>query len=141
MLLIPREGGYLVRSTSTSARSTPRTRAGPRYQVERLIERRSASGARTIEVRKSHGLRSTKSGSGFADKFDDVPAAEMASVRPRVHCRRRLPHASAKAGQGMNVSMQDGFNLGWKLAAVLEAQARPSCCTPTRPSVTRSRRT
>src|SRR5690606_34897489 len=24
-----------------------------------------------------------------------------------------------KAGQGMNVSMQDAFNLGWKLAAVL----------------------
>jgi phenol 2-monooxygenase (NADPH) len=26
---------------------------------------------------------------------------------------------SPKAGQGMNVSMQDGFNIGWKLAAVL----------------------
>ena len=26
---------------------------------------------------------------------------------------------SAKAGQGMNVSMQDGFNLGWKLGHVL----------------------
>src|SRR5699024_1169593 len=32
---------------------------------------------------------------------------------------------SAKAGQGMNVSMQDTFNLGWELAAVLRGQARP----------------
>ena len=25
----------------------------------------------------------------------------------------------------MNVSMQDGFNLGWKLAAVIEGRAKP----------------
>ena len=30
---------------------------------------------------------------------------------------------SAKAGQGMNVSMQDGFNLGWKLGSVLTGRA------------------
>lgn len=33
---------------------------------------------------------------------------------------------SPKAGQGMNVSMMDTFNLGWKLAAVLRGQADPS---------------
>ena len=32
---------------------------------------------------------------------------------------------SAKAGQGMNVSMADAFNLGWKLAAVLRGRAHP----------------
>jgi phenol 2-monooxygenase len=32
---------------------------------------------------------------------------------------------SPKAGQGMNVSMQDTFNLGWKLAAVLTGRAAP----------------
>src|ERR671929_128026 len=32
---------------------------------------------------------------------------------------------SPKAGQGMNVSMQDGFNLGWKLAAVLRKRCAP----------------
>jgi len=32
---------------------------------------------------------------------------------------------SAKAGQGMNVSMQDTYNLGWKLAYVLEGRAKP----------------
>lgn len=32
---------------------------------------------------------------------------------------------SPKAGQGMNFSMQDTFNLGWKLAAVLRGQAIP----------------
>ena len=33
---------------------------------------------------------------------------------------------SPKAGQGMNVSMQDAFNLGWKLAAVLRGHAGPA---------------
>ena len=32
---------------------------------------------------------------------------------------------SPKAGQGMNVSMRDAYNLGWKLAAVLRGRARP----------------
>ncbi|KAK9418303.1 putative FAD binding domain-containing protein [Seiridium unicorne] len=32
---------------------------------------------------------------------------------------------SPKAGQGMNVSLQDGYNIGWKLAAVLRGQADP----------------
>ena len=33
---------------------------------------------------------------------------------------------SPKAGQGMNVSMQDAFNLGWKLALVTKGVAQPS---------------
>ncbi|KAI4609287.1 hypothetical protein J4E80_008536 [Alternaria sp. BMP 0032] len=33
---------------------------------------------------------------------------------------------SPKAGQGMNVSMQDGYNLGWKLGLVVKGIAHPS---------------
>jgi phenol 2-monooxygenase len=33
---------------------------------------------------------------------------------------------SPKAGQGMNVSLQDGYNIGWKLGAVLNGQAPAS---------------
>ncbi|KAL8950890.1 MAG: hypothetical protein Q9222_003107 [Ikaeria aurantiellina] len=33
---------------------------------------------------------------------------------------------SPKAGQGMNVSMQDTYNLGWKLALVIRGIAKPS---------------
>ncbi|KAF2650039.1 hypothetical protein K491DRAFT_609571 [Lophiostoma macrostomum CBS 122681] len=33
---------------------------------------------------------------------------------------------SPKAGQGMNVSLQDGYNLGWKLASVLLGISPPS---------------
>jgi Phenol hydroxylase, C-terminal dimerisation domain/FAD binding domain len=33
---------------------------------------------------------------------------------------------SPKAGQGMDVSMQDGFNLGWKLASVILGRCSPT---------------
>lgn len=33
---------------------------------------------------------------------------------------------SPKAGQGMNVSLQDGYNIGWKLAEILTGLASPS---------------
>lgn len=32
---------------------------------------------------------------------------------------------SPKAGQGMNTSLQDGYNIGWKLAQVLKGQSPP----------------
>ncbi|KAI5360415.1 putative FAD-binding domain, phenol hydroxylase dimerization domain, Thioredoxin-like superfamily [Septoria linicola] len=33
---------------------------------------------------------------------------------------------SPKAGMGLNVSLQDSYNLGWKLAAVINGEAKPS---------------
>jgi FAD binding domain/Phenol hydroxylase, C-terminal dimerisation domain len=43
---------------------------------------------------------------------------------PRVFIAGDACHThTAKAGQGMNVSMQDTFNLGWKLAAVLHGRS------------------
>ena len=45
---------------------------------------------------------------------------------PRVFIAGDACHThSPKAGQGMNVSMQDGFNLGWKLASVIRGRCFP----------------
>jgi phenol 2-monooxygenase len=65
-------------------------------------------------------------GQRVTDRFDDVRADEAGSRLPRVFIAGDACHThSAKAGQGMNVSMQDTFNLGWKLASVLEGRAKP----------------
>jgi phenol 2-monooxygenase len=65
-------------------------------------------------------------GQRLCDKFDDVPAGEEGSRLPRVFIAGDACHThSAKAGQGMNVSMADAWNLGWKLAAVVRGTARP----------------
>jgi phenol 2-monooxygenase len=65
-------------------------------------------------------------GQRLADRFDDVPEPEVGTRLPRVFIAGDACHThSPKAGQGMNVSMQDTFNLGWKLAAVLRGRAAP----------------
>ena len=64
-------------------------------------------------------------GHSITDKFDDVP--EGSDRAPRVFTAGDACHThSPKAGQGMNVSMQDTFNLGWKLVHVLQGRADPS---------------
>ena len=46
---------------------------------------------------------------------------------PRVFIAGDACHThSPKAGQGMNVSMQDSFNLGWKLASALKGLSSPA---------------
>jgi len=65
-------------------------------------------------------------GQRLCHRFDDLPDGSAASVHPRVFIAGDACHThSPKAGQGMNVSMQDGFNLGWKLVAVLRGLAAP----------------
>src|SRR6185295_11986936 len=81
----------------------------------------------TLEVKDIAWWSVYEIGQRLCDKFDDVPAAEIASRFPRVFIAGDACHThSAKAGQGMNVSMQDTFNLGWKLAAVLRGTSSPA---------------
>ena len=80
----------------------------------------------TLDVKEIAWFSIYEVGQRLTDRFDDVPADVVGNRSPRVFIAGDACHThSAKAGQGMNVSMQDAFNLGWKLAAVLEgAQPR-----------------
>jgi phenol 2-monooxygenase len=80
----------------------------------------------TLDVKSVAWFAVYQVGQRVTDRFDDVPEPLTNSRLPRVFIAGDACHThSAKAGQGMNVSMQDAFNLGWKLAAVLERRARP----------------
>ena len=73
----------------------------------------------TLEVKEIAWFSVYEVGQRLADKFDDVPAELVGSRTPHVFIAGDACHThSAKAGQGMNVSMQDAFNLG------LEARRR-----------------
>ena len=62
----------------------------------------------------------------LCDAFDDLPEEEFGDRQPRVFIAGDACHThSPKAGQGMNVSMQDAFNLGWKLASVIRGRSSP----------------
>jgi phenol 2-monooxygenase len=80
----------------------------------------------TLDVRDVGWWSVYEIGQRLCDKFDDVPAAETGTRLPRVFIAGDACHThSAKAGQGMNVSMADAWNLGWKLGTVLRGTARP----------------
>ena len=128
LLIIPREGGYLVRMYIELDKLDPRERIAERHvTIERLIE---AAGRilrpYTLEVKEVAWWSVYEIGQRICDAYDDVGDVAEGAVYPAVFIAGDACHThSPKAGQGMNVSMQDAFNLGWKLAAVLRGQARP----------------
>jgi phenol 2-monooxygenase len=128
LLIIPREGGYLDRFYIELDAVRDRD----------MLEHRSVTPERLAEVAnrilrpysievKDVGWWSVYDiGQRLTDKFDDVPDDEVDDRLPRVFIAGDACHThSAKAGQGMNVSMADTFNLGWKLASVLRGIAQP----------------
>lgn len=128
ILLIPREGGYLVRLYVDLGEVAPDQReAVRRMSADDVIERaRRVLRPYTLDVRNIVWFSVYEVGQRLADRFDDVPPEQAAFRAPRVFITGDACHThSAKAGQGMNVSMQDAFNLGWKLVAVLERRAGP----------------
>jgi phenol 2-monooxygenase len=129
ILLIPREGGYLVRLYVDLGEVDPNHRAAVREQftLDKVLDvARRVLRPYTLEVRDVAWFSVYEVGQRVTDRFDDVPAEQAGSRLPRVFIAGDACHThSAKAGQGMNVSMQDAFNLGWKLVSVLQGRARP----------------
>lgn len=126
ILLIPREGGNLVRLYVDLGE------VADRGQVKQITSDQVISTAQRVfhpyllDVREIAWFSVYEVGQRLTDRFDDVPIAEVGTRLPHVFIAGDACHThSAKAGQGMNVSMQDGFNLGWKLAAVLGGRSAP----------------
>ena len=129
IILIPREGGYLVRLYVDLGEVDPAARAAVRAMSsdEVVAIARRVLHPYTLEVKEIAWFSIYEVGQRLADKFDDMPAELVGSRTPRVFIAGDACHThSAKAGQGMNVSMQDTFNLGWKLAAVLGGRSPES---------------
>ncbi|GGI27242.1 FAD-binding monooxygenase [Bradyrhizobium guangdongense] len=129
LLIIPREGGYMVRIYVELAKLDVGERVANRNitaddviaKAQRILK------PYTLEVKEIAWWSVYEIGQRLTDKFDDVPESEIATRQPRIFIAGDACHThSPKAGQGMNVSMQDAFNLGWKLAAVLRKQSAPS---------------
>jgi phenol 2-monooxygenase len=127
-LIIPREGGYLFRLYIELDKLNDDERISSRnLTADDLI----AAAQRilhpyTLEVKEIAWWSVYEIGQRLCDKFDDVPEADVANRFPRVFIAGDACHThSPKAGQGMNVSLADGFNLGWKLASVLRGRCSP----------------
>ena len=129
ILIIPREGGYLVRLYI----ELDKLGQDERIVAKNITKDQLIAAAQRIlqpyvlDVKQVAWWSVYEIGQRLCDKFDDVLAGQEATRAPRVFIAGDACHThSPKAGQGMNVSMQDAFNLGWKLAAVLQGFASPS---------------
>ena len=112
LLIIPREGGSMVRFYIELGSSTP---------VKDVVLDDLHAAAKTIlnpyklEVALTPWWSVYAIGQRVADHFTRDGRVFLTGDACHTH--------SPKAGQGMNVSLQDGYNIGWKLAAVLKKQA------------------
>jgi phenol 2-monooxygenase (NADPH) len=129
ILIIPREGGYLVRMYVDLGEIDSDDRAAVlgMQSAEVIVIARRVLHPYTLDAKEIAWFSIYEVGQRICVNFDDVPA-DLVDVRtPRVFIAGDACHThSAKAGQGMNVSMQDTFNLGWKLAAVLVGRSPES---------------
>lgn len=122
ILLIPREGGYLVRLYVDLGEIDDSNRAEVRSKtVDDIVALANrVLHPYSLDVRETVWWSIYEVAQRVTDGFAD------SDVDPRIFIAGDACHThSAKAGQGLNVSMQDTLNLGWKLSAVLQGFARP----------------
>ncbi len=126
IVLIPREGGYMVRLYV----EIDKLKHNERVASRNLTAEDVIAGAQrimhpyTLDVKEIAWWSVYEVGQRLCDRFDDVPEDQTQNQNPRVFIAGDACHThSPKAGQGMNVSMQDAYNLGWKLASVLRRKS------------------
>ncbi|KAL6914814.1 hypothetical protein FSST1_012574 [Fusarium sambucinum] len=114
LMIIPREGDELVRFyielPGTTARDV--TEQSLIDKVKRIFA------PYNIDVAHTAWWSAYVIGQRLADHFTKDYRVFLTGDACHTH--------SPKAGQGMNVSLQDGFNIGWKMAHVLTGRAPPS---------------
>ncbi|MCC3289785.1 FAD-binding monooxygenase [Arthrobacter sp. zg-Y1110] len=126
ILLIPREGGHLFRMyVDLGVVPEGDNGAVRKTSIDQIIAKANGIMAPyTLDVRNVAWHSVYEVGHRLTDRFDDVVPEDLGTRTPRVFITGDACHThSAKAGQGMNVSMQDGFNLGWKLGHVLDGRS------------------
>ena len=124
ILILPREGGYLFRMYVELDKLRPDEKAAQRKltQHDMIAAANRIIRPYQLDVKEVVWWSIYDIGHSITDRFDDVP--EGVDRNPRVFTAGDACHThSPKAGQGMNVSMQDTFNLGWKLIHVLQGRA------------------
>jgi phenol 2-monooxygenase len=129
LMVLPREGGHLVRLYVELDRLGEHERVSERGMGAQDIIAKAQRIFQPfkLDVKEVVWWSIYEIGHRLTDKFDDVPEDQVATRAPRVMLAGDACHThSPKAGQGMNVSMGDTFNLGWKLISVLTGRADPA---------------
>ena len=114
LLIIPREGGSLVRFYI----ELPHGTVAKDVKVEELhAAARLIFHPYGLEIAETFWWSAYSVGQRLSDHFSKDNRVFLTGDACHTH--------SPKAGQGMNTSLQDGYNIGWKLAAIIKGQAGP----------------
>ena len=128
VMLVPREGGYLVRLYVELDLLQQEQRASHlALTADDLITRaQRILHPYRLDVKEVAWWSIYEVGQRVADRFDNRPDPQADALIPRAFVAGDACHThSPKGGWGLNTSLPDTFNLGWKLAAVLRGQAKP----------------
>ena len=128
LLIIPREGGYLARiyvEMETLAEGE-RARSRNITSADLIKAAQGIFHPYSFDVQETVWWSVYEIGQRLTDRFDNLQGGDIETGHPRVFIAGDACHThSPKAGQGMNVSMGDSFNLGWKLVSVLQGRSAP----------------
>lgn len=129
VLVIPREGGYMFRMYTEIGELEPGERASDRdiSSGDIITAAQRVLHPYTLDVKEVAWWSAYEIGQRISDTFDNGKNGASGSETRRVFITGDACHThSPKAGQGMNVSMADSFNLGWKLASVIRGVSAPT---------------
>lgn len=122
LLIIPREGGYMVRMYIELDKLNEKERIDrDRMTIDVLINAaKRILKPYTLDVKEVAWWSVYEIGQRLTTAFDDSEKG----LSPRIFLAGDACHThSPKAGQGLNTSVMDTWNLGWKLAHVLLKRA------------------
>lgn len=128
VMTIPREGGYLCRFYVELDQIKKDTRATDMTLTEHdiIAKAQKIFHPYKLDVKEVAWWSTYSVGQRLADRFDDRPADSLDDITPRAFVAGDACHThSPKGGWGLNTSLPDTFNLGWKMAAVLQGKSDP----------------
>jgi phenol 2-monooxygenase len=128
VMTIPREGGYLCRFYIELGLLGKGQRAADlNLKAKDVIAKaQQIMHPYTLDVKEVAWWSIYEVGQRIADRFDDTPVGNPENLIPRAFVAGDACHThSPKGGWGLNTSLPDTFNLGWKVAAVLQGKCKP----------------
>lgn len=129
VMTIPREGGYLIRFYIEMDQIDKDTRATDIKVTEQdlIAQAQKIFHPYQLDVKEVAWWSIYSVGQRLADRFDDRPLGSSDDIIPRAFVAGDACHThSPKGGWGLNTSLPDTFNLGWKVAAVLQGKSKPA---------------
>ena len=126
VMTIPREGGYLCRFYVEMDTIENETRSKEIRVTEKDLIKKAQKifHPYELDVKEVAWWSIYSVGQRLADRFDDRSEGSADDIMPRAFVAGDACHThSPKGGWGLNTSLPDTFNLGWKLAAVLQKRS------------------